>query len=242
MEAAPATFLASLVNELECHPVNSNAFFQAIRDRMLTRPQLQAFGRQYYYFCKNFVKELEGLLYRTPVDLVDMRIELIKTLHSELGGGNPQRAHIRLLEKFTTSLDLDEVELHRTVPIPEVVWYLRLLHRLFIEGDHLTALGAELAVEITAGSEFLFLYPGLKQHPDFNEDTLIFFKLHLNEEQCHSAWLIDAVHRTARTQDDYERVAAGARETAAGWHRFWGGVHREVFERAGPTGGGTGGG
>jgi pyrroloquinoline quinone (PQQ) biosynthesis protein C len=240
MEATPAAFLASLVNELERHPVNSNTFFQAIRDRVLTRRQLQTFARQYYHFCKNFVKELEGLLYRTPVELVDMRLELIKTLHSELGGGYPERAHIRLLERFTRCLDLDDVELHRSVPIPEVVWYLRLLHRLFIEGDHLTALGAELAVEVTAGSEFRYLYPGLKQYPDFNEDTLIFFELHLNEEQCHSAWLIDAVRRTAGSKAGYDLVAAGARQTADGWHRFWRGLYHEVFETTGLTSGSTG--
>jgi len=233
MEAAPAPFLASLVNELERHPVNSNAFFETFHVRVLTRAQLRTFVRQYHYFCKHFVKLLEGLLYRTPVEQVDMRSELIKTLHSELGSGNPQRAHIRLLNKFAKSLDLDEVDLDRTVPIPEVVAYLGLLHRLFIESDHLTALGAEMAVEVTAGSEFRYLYPGLRQYSAFNEDELIFFKLHLNEEQCHSAWLIDAVQRTARTRDEYDRVAAGARETADGWQQFWSGLYREVFESAG---------
>ncbi len=230
MNPAPAPFLASLVNELERHPVNSNAFFEAFHASVLTREQLRMFVRQYHYFCKHFVKELEGLLYRTPVDQLDMRIELIKTLHSELGSGNPQRAHIRLLNKFATSLDLDDTGLDRTVPIPEVVSYLKLLHRLFFESDHLTALGAELAVEVTAASEFRYFYPGLRQYACFNEDELTFFKLHLNEEQCHSAWLIEAVQRTAHTQDDYHRVATGARETADGWQQFWSGLYREVFE------------
>ena len=232
MEAVPTPFLASLVSELERHPVNSNAFFETFHARVLTRPQLRTFVRQYHYFCKHFVKELEGLLYRTPVEQVDMRIELIKTLHSELGSGNPQRAHIRLLNNFATSLDLDEVELDRTVPIPEVVAYLRLLHRLFIESDHLTALGAEMAVEVTAASEFRYLYPGLRQYTCFNEDALMFFKLHLNEEQSHSAWLIDAVQRTANTPEDYHRVATGARETADGWQQFWSGLYREVLDAA----------
>lgn len=223
--------LDSLVWELAQHPVNTNAFFQAFQDRYLTPAQLQAFLRQYHYFCKHFVKVLEGLLYKTPVDELEMRAELSKTLHSELGGGRSEQAHIRLLARFAGALDLSPEDLDGTTPIPEVAQYLAVLRRLFIESDYLTALGAEMAVEITAASEFRYFYPGLIKYRTFSAHDLVFFEMHREAEDCHGAWLTEAVRKTARTPADLERVAHGARTTADAWQTFWEGMHRMVFDK-----------
>jgi pyrroloquinoline quinone (PQQ) biosynthesis protein C len=217
-----------LMKELAGHPVNDNLFFRRFQEQRLSRSQLQTWFRHYHYFCKHFVKVLEGLLYATPLDEVEMRVELIKTLHSELGSGSLERAHVRQLERFGKALGLDS-DLSRTRPIPEVAQYLDVLRRLFMERDYLTALGAELAVETTAASEFRYFYPGLKRYPEFTPDDLGFFELHLQEEQHHSDWLLQAVRKTARTPDDLSRVAAGARATADAWQEFWQGMYREVF-------------
>ena len=106
MERAPSRFLDALVQELKDHPVNTNVFFQAFKDQYLSRRQLQTFLRQYHYFCKHFVKVLEGLLYKTPVGALEMRVELAKTLHSELGNGCAEQAHSRLLERFAAAVGL----------------------------------------------------------------------------------------------------------------------------------------
>lgn len=225
--------LVSLSRELAHHPVNRNEFFLRFRDERLTRPRLQRFIKQYHYFCKHFVKVLEGLLYRTPLDQLDMRVELTRTLYSELGNGDPEQAHLTLLNRFAARLDLDDAALRRTQPVACVRDYLRTLHELFLESDYLTALGAELAVEVTAASEFQYLYPGLQRYRWFRAEDLTFFRLHVEEELCHGEWLLDAVERTARSADDYARVAGGARRTAHAWHAFWLGLSAEVF---GPTG------
>jgi len=225
--------LDQLERDLARHPVNSNVFFERFREEFLPSDALQTFLRQYQYFCKHFVKLLEGLLYRTPVDLLDMRIELVKTLHSELGGGQAQQAHIALLNRFAQAIGLDEAALARTVPLPSTSAYLAVLHWLFIEADYLTALGAEFAVEKTAVAEFRYLYPGLLKYEQFHDDSLEFFKLHLNEETCHADWLKQAVRRTALTPADLETVAAGAQHTADAWHAFWLGLHEAVFARSG---------
>ncbi len=232
MDRTPSRFLDALVQELKDHPVNTNAFFQAFKDQHLSRGQLQTFLRQYHYFCKHFVKVLEGLLYKTPVDALEMRVELAKTLHSELGNGCAEQAHIRLLERFAAALDLSPDALDKTAPIPEVAAYLAALRLLFIESDYLTALGSEMAVEITAASEFRYFYPGLMKYRTFSTHDLVFFEMHLEAEECHSAWLTEAVGQTARTQADLERVAAGARTTADAWLAFWQGLYREVFDKA----------
>ena len=65
------------------------------------------------------------------------------------------------LERFAVAVGLDETDLERISPLPEVAEYLAALYRLFIEADYLAALGAELAVEVTAAAEFRYFYPGL---------------------------------------------------------------------------------
>jgi pyrroloquinoline quinone (PQQ) biosynthesis protein C len=169
------------------------------------------------------------LLFNTPLEQVGMRIELVKTLHSELGNGRLDQAHITLLDRFAQALGLTPNDLAITTPLPEVQRYMQLLHRLFIDSDYLTALGAETAVEVTAASEFKYFYPGLRKYSCFQDDDLIFFKLHLQEEQCHGQWLLEAVEKTAHSPEDRAKVLAAARETADAWHAFWRGLYKEVF-------------
>jgi len=220
----------SLLEELRAHPVNTNPFFVDFRDQFLTIDQLRSFIKQYHFFCFRFVKILEGLLFHTPLEELDMRIELTKTLYSELGSGATDQAHVRHLECFAQTLGIQQSDLRQTRPIPEVQQYLEVLDRLFLQSDFLKALGAELAVETTAISEFRFFVPGLQKYPQFTEKDLIFFSMHLQEEAHHSDWLTEAVRKTATSSEDLEHVAIGARETANAWHQFWIGMYEEVFD------------
>ncbi len=219
----------SLVQELERHPVNLNRFFQTFRAQTLSLQQLQLFVRQYHYFCFHFVKLLEGLLYHTPIHKVAMRSALAKTLYSELGSGSPDHAHSRQLERFAGATGLQPRDLQDTTPLPAVTAYLDTLKRLFLHSGHCTALGAELAVETTAVSEFTSFVPGLQRDERFHHRELEFFTSHLAEEQQHSQWLVEAVRQTIKTDADFQQVAAGARETADAWLSFWDGMYQAVF-------------
>jgi len=235
--AQAESFVDSLVAELTRHPVNSNPFFQTFLAQRLTQGQLESWLTQYHYFCKHFVKLLEGLLYRTPVEELEMRVQLAKTLDSELGSGRSEQAHIQLLERFAEALGVSRAELRRSFPIPAVEQYLRILHRLFTQEDYLAALGAELAVEVTAAAEFRYFHPGLLQYHRFSPDDLVFFELHLKAEDDHGHWLAEAVRNTAKCHSDRKRVAAGARTTADAWQRFWEGMHHAVFQGTSLCGG-----
>lgn len=220
----------SLVEELQTHPVNSNEFFRSFEAKRLTPRQLRVFVRQYHYFCFQFVKVLEGLLYHTPIEQIDMRIGLAKTLYSELGSGSPDHVHIRRLEHFAHSIGLHPRDLEETEPIPEVRSYLETLKRQFLKSNYLTALGAELAVETTASSEFEYFFPGLQKYNQFSRRDLEFFESHLAEESEHKGWLMEAVCKTAQSPEDLEQIFAGARETADAWLEFWEGMYRAVFD------------
>jgi len=229
------TGVDSLVEELQIHPVNSNEFFRTFKAKRLTPRQLRVFVRQYHYFCFQFVKVLEGLLYHTPIEQLDMRIGLAKTLYSELGNGSPDHVHIRGLERFAHSIGLQPRDLEETEPIPEVETYLNILQRQFLESNYLTALGAELAVETTAASEFEYFFPGLQQYKQFNRRDLEFFESHLAEEAEHKDWVLEAVRKTAHTPEDFEQIYAGAMETADAWLEFWEGMYRAVFDANPPN-------
>ncbi len=220
----------SLIGEIQTHPVNTNEFFRIFKVRQLSPRQLRVFIRQYHYFCFQFVKVLEGLLYHTPIEQVEMRTELAKTLYSELGSGSPERVHIRQLERFAHSIGLHPRDLKDTEPMQEVTQYLDTLRRIFSGPSHLAALGAELAVEITAVSEFQYFFPGLQQYEQFDRRDLAFFELHMAEEEVHGEWLIEAVRKTAKTEEDLHEVANGAREVADAWLEFWDGMYRAVFD------------
>lgn len=224
------TDIDSLIDEIQTHPVNSNEFFRTFKIRQLSPRQLRVFIRQYHYFCFHFVKVLEGLLYHTPIEQVEMRTELAKTLYSELGSGSPEHVHIRHLERFAHTIGLQPRDLKDTEPLPEVVKYLDTLRRLFLGSSHLSALGAELAVETTAVSEFQYFFPGLQQYEHFDRRDLAFFELHVAEEEVHGEWLIEAVRKTAKSDEDLYEVAIGAREAADAWLEFWDGMFRAVFD------------
>ena len=92
-----------------------------------------------------------------------MRVELAKTLYSELGNGSPSHAHIRHLERFARSTGVTQANLKATQPVPEVQQYLDLLQHLFVEAGHLQALGAELAVENNRRIRISILYTWLTE-------------------------------------------------------------------------------
>ena len=50
------------------------------------------------------------------------------------------------------------------------------------------------------------------------------------EEREHSAWIMDAVRKTVKSQKDFMQVRIGARETANAWLAFWKGMYRAVFD------------
>ena len=166
------------------------------------------------------MKLLEGLLFHTPLEELEMRVELTKTLYSELGSGSATHAHIRHLERFAEAAGIRQDDFRSTQPIPENQRYLDILRHLFLEAEYLEALGAELAVETTAISEFTYFLPGLKKYSRFSNQDLTFFSMHLEEEVAHSDWLTKAVQNTAKTPQELERVTFGARTAADGWNEF----------------------
>ena len=223
------SFLEELTKKLREAPVNRTPFYYKFRDRNLSEEQLRRFAEQYFWFCKNFIRVLIGLIYNTPDSKENVRLELVKTLYSELGYGKKQGIHLNLLRKFTTALNLSEQELSEVQPTPEVEQYIQELGSIFLKADYREAIGAEFGVEITAAPEFTFLYPGVKKYSRFAAEDIIFFKFHLAEEELHGDWLTEAVAKIAETDEDRRLIERGALRAAELWNQFWIGMDQYVF-------------
>ena len=223
-------FIEKLTEEMKAAPVNRNGFFIRFKNETLNPEQLKRFAGQYFWFCKNFIRVLVGLIYNTPAEEDDMRLELVKTLYSELGYGKKDDIHLNLLRKFTKALDFTDEDLQKIKPIPEVRNYIEQLGSTFLKTDFREALGAEFAVEITALPEFTYLYPGIRKYVNLSDQDIIFFKFHLAEEELHGEWLTEAVLRIVKTEEDKALIRKGAVKAAQLWGEFWEGMYRYVFE------------
>jgi pyrroloquinoline quinone (PQQ) biosynthesis protein C len=223
-------FVEKLTKQLEQAPVNRTPFYYKFRDRKLSEEQLRRFAGQYFWFCKNFIKVLVGLIYNIPDTENEVRLELIKTLFSEMGYGNQEEIHLNMLRNFTSALNISEQELDEVKPITDIEQYIQELGDIFLNADYRESIGAEFGVEITAALEFTFLYPGLKKYSQFSADDIIFFKFHLAEEELHGDWLTKAVVKIAKTNEDRELIEKGAMQAAELWNQFWIGMDKYVFQ------------
>lgn len=233
MKQTNKEFAIGLRNEIENASVNRNRFYTAFRDRVLTEGQMKKFIGQYFWFCKTFIRTLAGLVANTPDEQEDVRLELVKTLSSELGYGNKQAIHLNQLRKFTKKLGLSEDYLGQVELIPEVKNYIKDLRYLFGDADFRESIGAEFGVEVTAYPEFTYLYPGLKKYKEFADDDINFFKLHLVEEKLHGDWMTEAITNLGTTEQDRELIRSGALKAIASWGKFWDGMYEYVFEENG---------
>lgn len=223
------TQIQELTQELEAKPVNHNNFYKRFRDETLSQEQLRRFAKQYFWFCDQFITVLVGLIYNTPSNQGAMRLELIKTLYSEMGYGKEENIHLNLLRRFTTALGINEEELQTVTPTPKVAAYIEGLDELFTRSDFRKAVGAEFGVEVTAALEFTYLSPGIEKYKQFTKQDIYFFPFHLAEEELHSDWLTQAVLNICQTEEDLALIREGALKAADLWGEFWEGMEAYVF-------------
>lgn len=223
------TMINALAEDLKKLPANNNRFYLRFKNETLTDDQLRRFAEQYFWFCQNFIRALVGLIYNAPNDQEGVRFELIKTLYSEMGYGKLEAVHLTLLKKFLRRLGFNEKIWNNIKPIPQVEHYISYLENLYLKGNFCEAMGAEFGVEVTAATEFTYLYPGVKKYPNFSSDDIHFFAFHLIEEEQHGDWLMSAVEKLIKTPEDFALVEQGARRAAELWGNFWEGMYTYVF-------------
>src|ERR1044071_6704775 len=94
--------LAQLLQEITSQPALENDFYRRWMSGSFTIEELEIFARNYEAWVKSFPDALATLVSAT--DDLDAKGEYVKTLYSEMGYGNAQKAHSVLLGQFFEEL------------------------------------------------------------------------------------------------------------------------------------------
>src|SRR5437588_11449810 len=183
--------------------------------------ELEVFARNYGAWVKSFPDALATLVAAT--DDLDAKGEYVKTLYSEMGYGNPRKAHSVLLDDFFEALArklgeggrLDRARLERDVELLPST-------RELIEGerglyaDAQMSFGAQLALEWQAYTMLRKLYDGARNYlplwndPDEFHEACEYFYAHIGAtEKEHKEESLKAVKRYATSEDSLERRTDG---------------------------------
>lgn len=155
----------------------NNHFYDHWLGRSLNIFQLQLFARNYGEWVRSFPDTLAMLFYTTAD--IDAKIELVKTLYSEMGYGHIEKVHWRLLDTFFESLathlnepgQLSRALLMRDIsPLKETTALIEGERNLYTDRNIQVALGAQLALEWQAYTMLRKLYEGARNYMSYWKD------------------------------------------------------------------------
>lgn len=208
--------------------INENRFFRSFQAAPLDKDELATAFQQYYYYIRTFPQILAGLSHR--VDSEEVRLELAKTVVSELGQGHGP-AHFQMFESLMQSVGIT-LDDYRTVDhIPEAEALVDGLRAMFLEGPTDRAVGGHYTIEETGLPMIKALYEGFRHQDGVTTESLGYFYLHLFLEADHVSWISDAVRHVADDPARARDVEEGAAEVAGLLSQFWEGLCRITYDR-----------
>jgi pyrroloquinoline quinone (PQQ) biosynthesis protein C len=219
------------------HPALDNRFYRLWMEKELGIEALEIFARNYGAWVKSFPDSLAILV--TTTDDVHAKAEYVKTLFSEMGYGNPDKAHWvlldeffrRLAEKMGGSSRLERDRLERELDLlPASRELIHGERDLYSRRDY--AFGSQLALEWHAYTMLRQLYDGARNYlhlwssPDEFHEACEYFYVHIGAaEKEHKDESLSAVKRYALNPESLERIAQGYDSHLDLIARFWEGLH-----------------
>jgi hypothetical protein len=203
---------------------------------------LRAIALQYRYFTQLFVTDLAHLVVRCPEGR--LRSLLGQLVNEELGGGDPEQAHLRLYDRFLESIGAIErgatSDQLRARAHPKVCELLSELTRRTSERSLFYAVGMRgMGGECVCGVYFSVMHVHLRKHPFIIEhDAHIdwrFWDIHAGHADAEHNQLV----RTAvaelldgKPRDAVDEVSAGYDHGTASWDEFWTTVYADHIGRS----------
>ncbi|PYS91304.1 MAG: hypothetical protein DMF64_12835 [Acidobacteria bacterium] len=244
--------LEQLLREITSQPALENDFYRRWMSESIRIEELEIFARNYGAWVKSFPDALATLIAAT--DDLDAKGEYVKTLYSEMGYGNPRKAHSVLLDDFFKELArklgeggrLNRDRLERDVELlsstRELIEGERELY-----GDAQMSFGAQLALEWQAYTMLRKLYDGARNYlplwsnPDEFHEACEYFYTHIGAaEKDHKEESLNAVRRYARDEESLARIVEGYHRHLKLISDFWQGLYRAVTELAAKSSAATG--
>jgi pyrroloquinoline quinone (PQQ) biosynthesis protein C len=232
--------LEHLLQEITSEPALENDFYRKWMSESFSIEELEVFARNYGAWVKSFPDSLATLVSST--DDIDAKSEYVKTLYSEMGYGNPTKAHSVLLGLFFKELAgklgekgrLDHDRLEREIEM------LPTTHELIkgedeLYGDAQMSFGAQLALEWQAYTMLRKLYDGARNYlplwsnPDEFHEACEYFYTHIGAaEKDHKEESLSAVRRYALDEQSLARIIDGYHQHLKLIADFWLGLYDAV--------------
>ena len=237
--------LEQMLGDIKSHPALENSFYRDWMSRRLTVEELEIFARNYGAWVRAFPDAL-AILVAASGD-VPIKAEYVKTLYSEIGYGNPDKAHSILLDAFFEQL-AQQLGQETRFKRSRLEGDIELLSstKALIEGeqalyrDDRTSIGAQLALEWQAYTMVRKLYDGARNYlplwpdPDGFHEACEYFYAHIGAaEKDHKQESMFAATRSATDEESLQNIIDGYDRHLDLIAAFWEGLYAAMNQSLG---------
>jgi pyrroloquinoline quinone (PQQ) biosynthesis protein C len=219
-------FLARLRAQVLAHPAVNHPLLGRLAHVPFVREDYRVFALQHYALVGSFTTYLELLLLSAPDS--DAKQWIAKVLVDEYGEGSDGKDHAELYREFLRSTGVSAGE-DLDAPLHAAVTGFIAEHlRICREEPFLVGLGA-----VGPGHEwsiprmFEQVIRGLRR-AGFAEPEILYFTLHVEQDQDHGSWLEEALSLYAGSREAQEQIHRGTMLSLAARVRFWSGVQDKI--------------
>ena len=226
MPVPPRQFLNALRKRIRSHPGVNHPLLARVAYVPFSREDYKVLGMQHFPLVGMFTGYLERLLIRAPDS--DAKQWIAKVLVDEYGEGSEGKDHATLYREYlhaagATDAEIDEVRLH-----PAVTAFVAEHRRICEQEPFLVGLGA-----LGPGHEWSIphMFPSIirgLRNAGFAEDEILYFTLHIDQDEDHGAWLEEALADYADTDEHQAQIERGAMLSLDARARFWSGVQDKI--------------
>jgi pyrroloquinoline quinone (PQQ) biosynthesis protein C len=231
--------ISKLVSGIHRKAALDNEFYRAWMTAALPYLQVRAFAREYRARTQ-FTSVMVALSVLHTEDLA-ARIECVKNLYSEYGGGDPRKVHLILLDRFLEDLvsrvPVSISDIHAEAAAPTTRQFSEGQRALFTNPDQRVVQGALLGQEHLAYSMLTRLYEGVRNYKplwpteDEFHEACEYFYVHIGEaEKDHKREAVISAAQVCRNDDDFAVVRDGFHAFLDLTAKYWQGVHRAMSE------------
>lgn len=220
----PERALEELRQAAMSHRIHTHPLLQELEQRGLSKASIKVFLDNYYVNNRVFHLHIAAQSLSTPFEL---RGELYKNLHDELGAGDPDAAHPLLFLRNYRSLGGD-VQVIK--PLLGSIYLLntKIFHTL-LSGNYKQGLGALGFLELAMPNQMQMILDGLKKS-GMPERDLIFWDLHISLDKDHGDAWFDEMRRILHTREDAYQMLEGGVSTLEARSVFYDFVWEAIAE------------
>jgi pyrroloquinoline quinone (PQQ) biosynthesis protein C len=220
------TFLKGLRKKVETHTAVNHPLLARVAHVPFTREDYKIFSLQHYALVGNFTTYLEYLLLSAPDS--DAKQWIAKVLVDEYGEGSDGKDHAELYREYLYGSGVKPGEEYETKLHRAVTGFIAEHLRICRDEPFLVGLGA-----VGPGHEWSIpkMFPPIVQglrNAGYTEDEILYFTLHMEQDEDHGLWLEEALELYASTYEAQQEILRGTMLSLEARARFWSGVQDKI--------------